>query len=73
MRKCKHCGGSFSSSHYCPVASQTIDYDDDSNFLLSAVVAYETNSVLLGAMAGGDIAGAVIGEIFSDAGSGGDW
>ena len=64
----------FNTSHYCSRASQHIDYDDDSSFLLSALVAYETDSVLLGAIAGGDVAGAIIGEIFSDSSSSSsDW
>lgn len=66
MKTCKHCGGSFSASHYCPTACRSVDYSDSSDFLLSAIIAYETDNAMLGAMAGGDIAGAIIGEAIAD-------
>lgn len=66
MKTCRHCNSRFSSSHYCSAASRNIDYYDDSNFLLSAIIACETDNAFLGAAVGGNIAGAIVGEMIAD-------
>lgn len=49
---------------------QDVHYREDDNgaeeFLTSAAVAYATDSVVLGALAGGSITGAIVGDILND-------
>lgn len=45
--------------------STTFIDEDNSDFLLSALVGYETGSTLDGALVGGDIAGAALGDMLS--------
>jgi hypothetical protein len=60
-KKCKACGAVVTGSHDCLVVGRTIEYDD-SDFLLSMVVAAATGSGVLGYAAGGSLAGAVVGS-----------
>lgn len=66
MKTCKYCNKQFITNHYCTAVQEDVDYDDDSNFMLSALVAMETDNAILGAMAGGDIGGAILGEVIAD-------
>lgn len=40
--------------------------NSDDGFLLSAIVGMETDNVMLGTFAGGNLAGAIVGEIIAD-------
>lgn len=64
MKQCKLCKQTVSQgqSHRCPNRGDSqFTYDDD-DFLTSFVVAAATDSALVGVAAGGDIAGALLGD-----------
>lgn len=63
MKECCHCGKKVTSSHYCKVAERRIQYNDD--FLISAAIGAVTDSAIVGTLLGGDIAGAIVGDIFN--------
>jgi hypothetical protein len=66
MKTCKHCNKQVPESHQCPVAGREVNHSDEGDFLLSAIVGYETDSAILGALVGGDLLGGIVGEIFAD-------
>jgi hypothetical protein len=66
--KCEHCGKIFyegDETHHCSSTGEdyTITHDSDGSFLLSAAIGYATHSVLAGALLGGDVLGAVFGDL----------
>jgi hypothetical protein len=65
-KKCKHCRQTiYGSSHYCPKTRNTYSEDsDDSDFLLSVVIGYATDSAFLGGLLGGDMSGGILGDMF---------
>ena len=46
--------------------SHQINEDDGGDFLLSALVAYSTDSTMLGAIVGGDLMGAIVGDLLNN-------
>jgi hypothetical protein len=66
VRQCKYCGTKVTGRHSCPEYGRVIEFDDDDSFLLSAVVGFATDSTLTGALVGGDLMGAAIGEMIRD-------
>lgn len=65
-------------SHQCPSAGRNVSYEDeDGDFFTSLVVAAATDSTTLGLMAGGDLSGAIIGDVLAGdsdgGGAGGDF
>lgn len=61
MKKCKYCHTEVNSNHFCDIKKDYVYYDDDSNFLLSAIVGAITDSAIIGTLVGGDPLGAVLG------------
>lgn len=65
-KKCKHCGETIRNSyHHCSKTNRTYREDDTGDFALSAIVAYATDSAILGGLVGGDIGGAILGDLFN--------
>lgn len=65
--KCPYCHKKVSTSHLCPAHdSREVTHDDSGNFLLSAIIGYETDSAILGAVVGGDMLGGIIGAELAD-------
>ena len=65
MPYCKHCNDFVSSSatsHHCRKKG-LLEVDDDSSFLVSAIIGATTDSALLGGMLGGDILGGIAGDL----------
>lgn len=62
-KRCRYCSSMVSSNHYCPVKEDYIDFDDSGSFIASAAIAAVTDSVLLGTVLGGDVSGAIIGDL----------
>jgi hypothetical protein len=46
------------------IKKDKVDHED--GFITSAVVGYATDSALLGVLVGGDITGAILGDLFND-------
>jgi len=64
---CPYCHKSVLQSHLCPAHDEReVTHDDSGNFLLSAVIGYETDNAILGGLAGGDMLGGIIGAELAD-------
>lgn len=66
MAYCKHCEDYVSSSartHNCR-RKGLLDIDEDSSFLVSAIIGAATDSSLLGGILGGDMLGGIVGDLF---------
>lgn len=61
---CKHCGKNLGSSrtHNCSNKG-LLDADDDSSFLVSALIGFGTDSAIAGGLIGGDFFGGVVGDL----------
>lgn len=66
MPTCKFCKKQVDGSHYCSSKGRVVDEVSDSDFILSALIGYATNSTVLGGMIGGDIVGSLIGDLLND-------
>lgn len=65
MPYCKHCEEYVSSSarqHDCKKVG-LLDIDEDSSFLVSAIIGAATDSALLGGLLGGDMLGGIVGDL----------
>lgn len=65
MPYCKHCEEYVSSDarqHNCRKAG-LLDIDEDSSFLVSAIIGAATDSALLGGLLGGDMLGGIVGDL----------
>lgn len=68
MAYCKYCSGivyDWQRSHDCPKKG-IIQINDNSDFLVSAIVGMATDSALLGGILGGDISGGIVGDLLGD-------
>jgi len=66
MAYCKHCEDYVSSSastHNCRKRG-LLNIDEDSSFLVSALISSATDSALLGGLLGGDMLGGIVGDLF---------
>lgn len=67
MNKCKHCQQEVKKlPHVCEVAKKTFQQDDGNDFLMSLTVGMVTNNFALGNMLGGNVSGAIIGDLLND-------
>ena len=66
MFKCPKCGKTVPGDHYCTQQGRVVPVDDSGDFLTSALVAGVTDNAAIGALFGGDIVGAIVGDLFSD-------
>jgi len=65
MPKCKKCDKTVPRDQCCDQKDCAVS-TDGGDFLLSAAVGAVTDNAAFGALFGGDILGAIVGEIFSD-------
>ena len=61
---CKHCGKDlgYKRTHDCPKKG-LLDADDDSSFLVSALIGFGTDSAIAGGLLGGNLLGGVVGDL----------
>ena len=62
--KCKNCDRE--GEHYCTSVGRTVSPSSDGDFFTSMAISGLTNSSVLGAMFGGSISGAILGDVMND-------
>ena len=64
-KRCRACDKIVTGSHYCEVERRRIE-EDDSSFIMSAVIGYATDSAIVGGLLGGDFVGGFVGQAIAD-------